>query len=75
MNQKRRKELHEASDLLDQCIDMLRNVLSSEEDALDNIPENLQSGEKANIMESIIDTLESAIESLEEGREMIVDIT
>ena len=72
MNNARRKMIREAIDILemrkgtDHALDILENVLYNEEDAYDNIPENLQSSWRAMDSEEAIDALNDAIELLTE---------
>ena len=59
MNLKRRTQLRKSIDLLD-------NVICDEQNAYDNMPENLQDSEKGEIMEEGIDNLNEARDILEE---------
>ena len=62
--------IREAIDILemrkgtDHALDILENVLYNEEDAYDNIPENLQSSWRAEESEEAIDVLTEAIDLL-----------
>ena len=70
MNKVRRKKIQKAIDILetgdgvDQALDILEEVLYAEEDAYDNIPENLQGSWRAMDSEEAIDALNDAIELL-----------
>ena len=70
MNKARRKKIQKAIDILetgdgvDQALDILEEVLYTEEDAYDNIPENLQGSWRAMDSEEAIDALNDAIELL-----------
>ena len=70
MDKARRKKIQKAIDLLetgdgvDQALDILEEVLYAEEDAYDNIPENLQGSWRAEESEEAIDALNDAIELL-----------
>ena len=72
MNKARRKKIQKAIDILetgdgvDQALDILEEVLYAEEDAYDNIPENLQGSWRAMDSEEAIDALNDAIELLTE---------
>lgn len=67
MNKQRRERIAEAINLLDQARDILDECKSEEEDYLDNMPENLQQGEKGDAAQSAIDSLESAIDSIDDA--------
>ena len=70
MNKTRRKKIQKAIDMLemgdgvDQALDILEEVLYAEEDAYDNIPENLQGSWRAMDSEEAIDALNDAIDLL-----------
>ena len=70
MNKARRKKIQKAIDMLEmgngvgQALDILEEVLYAEEDAYDNIPENLQGSWRAEESEEAIDALNDAIELL-----------
>ena len=57
MNKRRREKLKKAKDLLESAAELIDNVLDEEEDSLDNTPENLQSGDKYEAKEAIVDEL------------------
>ena len=70
MNYARRKMIRKAIGMLemgesvDQVLDILESVLFDEEDAYDNIPENLQGSWRAMESEDAIDALNDAIDLL-----------
>ena len=70
MDKARRKKIQKAIDMLEmgngvgQALDILEEVLYAEEDAYDNIPENLQGSWRAMESEEAIDALNDAIELL-----------
>ena len=72
MNKARRKMIQKAIDMLEmgndigQALAILEDVLYVEEDAYDNIPENLQGSWRAEESEEAIDSLNDAIELLTE---------
>ena len=72
MNKARRKKIQKAIDMLemgndvDQALAILEDVLYAEEDAYDNIPENLQGSWRAEESEEAIDALNDAIDLLTE---------
>ena len=53
------------------AIDLIRDAKYEEQDALDNMPENLQNSEKYESMESVIDVLEDALSSIDDARDYI----
>ena len=65
MNCSRRKSLREAVYLIEKAISIIESVSESEQDALDNIPENFQSGDRAGRMEEVVELMDSSAESLE----------
>ena len=72
MNNKRRSTLLQlAVPLLQKASDYVSQVLDVEEDALDNIPENLCGSERYEKIESAIYNLEDAIDSIDNAKESI----
>ena len=57
MNNKRRELLKNATGLLDQASGMVQMALDSEQDCLDNMPENLLDSERCQKMEDAIESL------------------
>lgn len=60
MNMKKRKELGVISVELEVCKDKLEKVLRSEEDAMDSVPENLQSSRRYEEMENSVEFMDNA---------------
>jgi len=71
MNKNRRKSLRRALSYLDSAICIIRDAKDEEQDCLDNLPENLQSSERYERMESAIDNLEDAIDKIDEAKDSI----
>lgn len=71
MNKGRRVRLKEACSLLSRALDIVTSVKDEEQDSLDNLPENLQSGERCTTMEDAIDALDDAIGNIEQASESI----
>ena len=46
MNKRRRSSIKIAASYLDMAIDLIRDAKDEEQDALDNMPENLQGSER-----------------------------
>lgn len=75
MNKTRRKELNKVIDELNtiknkddlySCINTLESLRDEEQDYYDNIPENLQYGQRAEASEYAIDSLDEDIDLLNE---------
>lgn len=71
MNDKKRSVLKQAILLLGKVSDYVSQVEDDEQDALDNMPENLQSSERYEKIENAIDKLEEAINGIDEVKENI----
>ena len=71
MNKKRRSALRAARSSLEKTLFGVTSVLEEEQDCLDNIPENLQSGEKYEDAESKIENLQEAVSQIENAIENI----
>ena len=71
MNAKRRKLLTKVIFYVDSALSLLDEARDYEQDALDNIPENLQDGELYERIELAIENLDSAIDALIEGEASI----
>ena len=71
MNKTRRASIKIAASYLDKAIDLIRTAKEDEQDALDNMPENLQNSERYEAMESAIDNLEDALSNIDEAKDCI----
>ena len=71
MNAKRRKLLNRVIFYVDSALSLLDEARDYEQDALDNIPENLQDGELYERIELAIENLDSAIDALIDGEASI----
>lgn len=65
MNNKRRERLEKAKGFLTEANSLVDAVHDEEEDALDNMPENLQGGSRYEQMEECVGCLSDAIECIE----------
>lgn len=65
MNKTRRAKITESVGFLETAKQMLSEVLDEEQDAMDNMPENLQESERYSKMEDACCTLEYAIDDLD----------
>ena len=67
MNNKRRKELRRAIDMIETALDIVNSVKDEEEDSMCNYPENLQGTETyetMDTMEEVASAIEDAVDSL-----------
>ena len=74
MNKARRKTLAEAMDLMYRAKDILEGVRDEEEEAFNNIPENLEGSERYETAEQTLDTINEAYDSLEEMLENLEEV-
>ena len=73
MNRSRRDKLRQALNLLKCAEASIENICDEEKDSLDNVPENLQSGDRFSMMEDVIDYLEDAIQNIQDAANSIDD--
>lgn len=73
MNKQRRKIINGAITKLEEAQIELESVKDDEEEAFNNLPESLQSGDRGEAMSEAIDNLESAISSIEEAADYLRD--
>lgn len=73
MNKQRRKELDTLYRKIEDLMQDLTSVLDEEQEAYDNIPENLQESDRGQAMYEAIDNLESALSSLGEAQDYILE--
>jgi uncharacterized iron-regulated protein len=71
MNAQRRKIPTDVQHALRAAIAMIEGVQSEEQDAFDNMPEGLQSGEKGDKAQAAIDAMLEATESIEAAVESL----
>lgn len=71
MNKARRKLLTGALNLLEQAADIVYSAKCDEEDAQNNLPENLQDSERYDLMENAIDKLDDALADINEAKNYI----
>ena len=65
MNKIRRKEIAQAIELMEQAREILEAVADEEQEAFDNLPENIRNSERGGTMEQYIGMLEEAVENLD----------
>ncbi len=73
MNNERRKRLAALSQQLVELKDDVQAVLDEEEEAFNNLPEGLQSGERGDAMQTDIASLDAAICALEEAGDQLTE--
>lgn len=67
MNKARRGQIETVKSELEALSERIESIRDDEQDYFDNIPENLQDSERANMSEAAIDALDSAIDSISEA--------
>lgn len=71
MNKQRRKALEELHSLLTDVYERVEAVMEEEQEAYDNLPENLQESERGEAMSDAISNLESAASSIDEAMDYL----
>lgn len=74
MNKQRRTEINKISAEIESIKARLKKVLSDEEFAFDNIPENLQGSTRYEESEEAIDCMNEAIDNLDEAIDQLSDV-
>lgn len=74
MNKQRRAALDAILSELETQRDALRTITDEEQEAFDNMPQSLQEAEKGQTMESGIDSMEDAINNLQEVADLLRDV-
>ncbi len=74
MNKVRRKQLQEVYNRIRTAREDLSDILSEEQQAFDNMPENLQETERGQESDEIIDCLDDAVGAMDDAIEMIFEI-
>lgn len=74
MNNTRRKEIKRAIDLLTEANEIINAVSADEQQAIDNLPENLMYSGKADTMQEKTDELDSAESELTDIIERLQEI-
>ena len=71
MNDQRRKSLNGAIELLNKASTIIDAARDGEQDALDNMPENLEGTDRYEKMEIAVDNMEDAIEKIDRVVELL----
>lgn len=74
MNKERRGQIQKAINLMTDAKDILEDVKSEEEDALSNIPENLQTSDRYYESEAAVDALGEAVDGLDSAITQLEEI-
>lgn len=74
MNKQRKKNIEKIMEQIMKLNESIEEVLWEEEDAYDNIPENLQESERARISEESIDLLTEAKDYLVDANDSLSSI-
>ena len=74
MNKVRRKQLQEVYNWIRTVREDLSDILSEEQQAFDNMPENLQETVRGQESDEIIDCLDDAVGAMDDAIEMIFEI-
>lgn len=71
MDDKRRGRLRDALKMLTSAATIVDSVCDKEQDCLDNYPENLQGTERYERMEDAVDSLNDALEKIDDAKASI----
>lgn len=74
MNKQRRGAIQDAISKLEDCKDLLSSVKDEEDEARENMPENLEGSEAYSFSEDCSDNIEEAISSVEEAIDTLGEI-
>jgi uncharacterized coiled-coil DUF342 family protein len=67
MNKERRKQIDEIVGELKDIEERLQTLKDEEQETYDNMPENMQAGEKGEAMQQVVENLDSAVSSVGEA--------
>ena len=67
MNAERRKRIRSVIETIQKCTDTVSIIFDEEEDAINNMPENLEGSDRYTAMEDAVTYLEDAGTALEEA--------
>ena len=74
MNNTRRTRLRQAADHLETAKQIVSDVCEEEQDAMDNMPENLQGSDRYSDMEDAVSLMEEAVDGIDAALTAISDI-
>ncbi len=75
MNKPRRQEIQAIYDLIAEARDRLEMVKNEEEDYKENMPENLQSSERYERAEEVVEELEECLDDFDTILETLEEVT
>lgn len=73
MNASRRKSIQEIIDHLEEIKSTIETLKDEEQEAYDNLPENLQDSERGETMEAAAESLDNVYNSIDEALESLVE--
>lgn len=74
MNKQRRKAIAEAISTIEELVTDIENLCDEEQEYHDNMPENMQQGEKGEAAEAAVDALGNAAQLLDEAKDALGEI-
>jgi hypothetical protein len=74
MNKQRRKAIAEAISAIEELVTDIENLRDEEQEYHDNMPENMQQGEKGEAAEAAVDALGNAAQLLDEAKDALGEI-
>lgn len=74
MNAKRRNEIKNLIERIEELVSDVVSVQYDEQESLDNLPESLQYSERAEQMQEYIDNMDDVLQSLNEAKDWLEDI-
>ena len=74
MNNTRRSRLRQAADHLETAKQIVSGVCDEEQDAMDNMPENLQGSDRYSDMENAVSMMEDAVDGIDTALSSLSDI-
>lgn len=75
MNDKRRSLIRQAKSFLEKAALLVERAADEEQDSFDNLPENIQDGERGEKMEAAIELMEDASDQINEILDKLSDAT
>lgn len=75
MNERQRKILGKIIDALEDLHTQVETIEGEEQEKLDNLPENMQDGDKAEALQTTIEALTSAADNIENAKNELEQIT
>ena len=74
MDNKRRERLKDALQMLNSAASIVEAVCDKEQDCVDNYPENLQTTDRFEYMENAVDSLNDALEKIDDTKGCIESV-